>query len=412
MTGHASLPAAERKIQQDDDARQAAQMTAAFERMFGRPPDAIAAAPGRIEFAGNHTDYNGGRVLGAAIDREICVAVAARSDERRRFTTDLAPERRVEIPAGLLRKQEGPAAWTNYPLGVLNAFAETGIGLSHGFDFLACSTLPEGSGLSSSAALELASAFAFLQLAGHTLPLERIVALCRRAENEFVGVPCGILDQAVSAFGRKNHLVSIDCRGPNFATVPLPGGVNFWVFNTHTRHALIDGLYAERHRECMEAARALGVPSLADATAELLGDSPGRLSETLTRRALHIIGENARVRQISAMLQTGNLASVGRLLNESHASSRVNFENSTPELDFLAASLAGSPEVYGARLTGGGFGGAVLALADAEFDAAAADAVADCYAEHFAARPDVLQLRTSNGARVLHGRHYGVFQSA
>lgn len=409
MTGPASQPAAERKIQHDDDARQATQVGAAFERMFGRPPDAIAAAPGRIEFVGNHTDYNGGRVLGAAIDREIYVAVAARSDERRRFATDLDLDRIIEIPAGLLRKQEGSAAWTNYPLGVLNAFAETGIGLSHGFDFLACSTLPEGSGLSSSAALELASAFAFLQLAERSLPLERIVALCRRAENEFVGVPCGILDQAVSAFGRRNHLVSIDCRGPNFTTVALPDGVNFWVFNTHTRHALIDGLYAERHRECMEAARALGVPLLADATVELLGDSPGRLSDTLTRRALHIIGENARVRQISAMLQTGNLGSVGRLLNESHTSSRVNFENSTPELDFLASALSGLPQVYGARLTGGGFGGAVLALAGAEFDAAAADAVADRYAEHFAARPDVLQLRTSNGARVLHGRHYSVF---
>lgn len=409
MTGHAPQPAVERKIQQDDDARRAAQMALAFERMFGRPPDAITAAPGRIEFVGNHTDYNGGRVLGAAIDREICVAVAARSDECRRFATDLAPDRTIEIPAGPLRKQEGVAAWTNYPLGVLNAFAETGVGLSHGFDFLACSTLPEGSGLSSSAALELASAFAFLQLAERSLPLERIVVLCRRAENEFVGVPCGILDQAVSAFGRKNHLVTIDCRGPSFATASLPGGVNFWIFNTHTRHALIDGLYAERHRECMEAARSLGVPLLADATAELLGDSPGRLSETLTRRALHIIGENSRVRQISAMLQTGNLASVGRLLNESHASSRVNFENSTPELDFLASALSGVPQVYGARLTGGGFGGAVLALADAEFDLAAANAVADRYAERFGARPDVLQLRTSNGARVLRGRHFSVF---
>jgi galactokinase len=228
-----------------------------------------------------------------------------------------------------------------------------------------------------------------------------VVKIGRHAENHFVGVPCGILDQGVSGFGQKDHLVYIDCRGPDFSTVPLPAGVSFWIFNTHTKHALIDGLYAARHRECMEAARGLGVAQLVELTPEQLAADIGRLPPVEAKRARHIVEEIARVHAVVAALQAGDLAEVGRLLTASHRSSQTWFENSTPELDFLVDALVGVPGVLGARLTGGGFGGAVMALVDDRFDAAAADKVARAYADKFGAAPDVLPMHTGDGAEVI-----------
>ena len=214
-------------------------------------------------------------------------------------------------------------------------------------------------------------------------------------------MPCGILDQGVSGFGRANHLVYIDCRGPRFELVPLPAGAHFWIFNTHTRHALVDGLYAARHRECMEAARALGVPLLADVSAEMLAAGAALLEEAPLRRARHVVEEIARVEAAVRALRAGDLAAVGALLTASHRSSRVLFENSTAELDFLADHLAASPHVFGARLTGGGFGGAVMALTDGAFDEAQARAVAATYEAEFGVAPAILHARTADGATLV-----------
>ena len=371
-----------------------------FRALYGRAPEIISRAPGRIEFIGNHTDYNGGTVLGASIDLSVAVALARRPDGVRRFASD-GREPPVLLPADRLEKQSGPDAWINYPLGVLAALPAFGLRPPGGFDYLAASDLPVGAGLSSSAAIELASALAFLEAAGEATPRETLVKVARQAENDFVGVPCGILDQGVSAFGRTDHLVFIDCRGPRFGLVPLPAGAHFWIFNTHTRHALVDGLYAARHRECVEAARALGVPLLADVTPAALAAAEPKLSPLAFRRARHIVEEIARVEATVAALRAGDLAGVGRLLTASHHSSRTLFENSTTELDFLAEALAGAPHVYGARLTGGGFGGAVMALTDGDFDAARARAVADAYAKSFGTDPGILHARTSDGAALL-----------
>jgi galactokinase len=297
----------------------------------------------------------------------------------------------------------GTRSWVNYPLGVLVSLGQEGVARPGGFDYLALSDVPAGAGLSSSAAIELASGLAFLALAGAALPREALVAACRRAENEFVGVPCGILDQGVSAFGERDRLVHIDCRVPAFSTVPLPAGAEFCIFNTHTKHALIDGLYAERHRECLEAAQLLGVPLLVDATAELLAASETRLPRTAYKRARHVIDEIARVRQAVAALAAGDLAAVGQLLLASHHSSRTWFENSSPELDFLVDSLEGEPGVCGARLTGGGFGGAVMALAAGPFPAAATERAVEAYLGRFGSRPEVLRARASEGARLVTG---------
>ena len=368
-----------------------------FRAVHGRAPEFVARAPGRIEFIGNHTDYNGGTVLGASIDRFVEVALARRGDGARRFASDgRGPV--VSVPAARLEKQAGTSAWINYPLGVLAALPAFGLRAPAGFDYLAASDLPVGAGLSSSAAIELASALAFSQAEGEDPPREMLARIGRQAENQFVGVPCGLLDQGVSAFGRKDHLVHIDCRVPRFSTVPLPPAARFWIFNTHTRHALVDGLYAARHRECAQAARDLGVPLLADITPANLAAAAAKLPPVIFRRARHVVEEIARVEEAVAALRAGDLPRVGRLLNASHASSRLLFENSTPELDFLAETLAATSHVYGARLTGGGFGGAVMALTDVIFDDAQARAVAAAYAARFGAAPDVLHARTGPGA--------------
>ena len=371
-----------------------------FRVTFGRPPEIMARAPGRIEFIGNHTDYNGGTVLGAAIDREMVVALATRPDGCRNFVS-AQKDGVVRIAADEFAKRTGAESWVNYPLGVLSSLREFGLNTPAGFDYFAASDLPLGAGLSSSAAIEMASALAFTRAAGTAPARETLVAAARHAENNFVGVPCGILDQGVSGFGRKDHLVFIDCRGPRFDTVPLPREAHFWIFNTHTKHALVDGLYAERHRECMEAARMLGVPQLVEASIPMLDAAHGRLAPTVEKRARHIIEEIARVDATVAALRAGELPAVGKLLVASHRSSQTLFENSTAELDFLVETLVSTPHVHGARLTGGGFGGAVMALTSQTFSDAQAREVAAHYARKFGAPPDVLHTQTADGAECI-----------
>ena len=371
-----------------------------FRAAYGSTPEFISRAPGRIEFIGNHTDYNGGTVLGAAIDRGVWVAVAPRDDRQWRFASDQKGAI-VSTGVGDFTRQSQAASWVNYPLGVLEALGAFGLKAPAGFDYLAMSDLPAGAGLSSSAAIELASALAFLALSRQDPPRETVVRIGRHAENNFVGVPCGILDQGVSGFGRVDHLVFIDCRGPRFDTVPLPPDSHFWIFNTHTKHALVDGLYAERHRECMEAAEALGVELLVDAPFAALVAGEWKLSPTAAKRARHIIEEIARVDATVAALRARDLPAVGKLLTSSHRSSQTLFENSTPELDLLVDLLVTTPHVHGARLTGGGFGGAVMALTSGQFGPAQADAVAAGYARRFGSRPDVLHAQTGNGAELV-----------
>lgn len=378
-----------------------ASLSAQFEKVFGRQPEIVARAPGRIEFIGNHTDYNGGTVLGASIDRGVAVALARRTDGKRNFYSTYTRVT-VTLPAAAsLVKQSGDASWTNYPLGVLHALPHFNLDVIEGFDYLADSDLPVGAGLSSSAAIELASTLAFLGATGQTPDRETVVKVCKHSENHFVGVPCGILDQGVSGFGKGGHLVHIDCAGPVFSTVPMPAGVGFWIFNTHTKHALVDGLYAERHRECMEAASAIGAKLLVEISEHELQEKRAEIPPTAFKRALHVVSEIARVDNTVQALKDGDIVKVGKLLTESHRSSQHYFENSTPELDFLVDALVASPSVLGARLTGGGFGGAVMALAGPDFGPEQAQAVATAYAEKFGARPDVLPMGTGDGASVL-----------
>ncbi|MES2695118.1 MAG: galactokinase [Verrucomicrobiota bacterium] len=371
-----------------------------FRAAFGRAPEIVSRAPGRIEFIGNHTDYNGGTVLGAAIDRGVWVGIARRADGVWNFASGLKAGA-VRVTADNFTKLAGDASWVNYPLGVLDALLAAGLTVPSGFDYLALSDLPLGAGLSSSAAIEMASALAYTGLTGQTPSRETLVKAARYAENTFVGVPCGILDQGVSGFGKKDHLVFIDCRGPRFETVPLPAGAHFWIFNTHTKHALVDGMYAARHRECMEAAKGLGVAQLVEASPALLAEKEKSLPPLVAKRARHIIEEIGRVEATTTAMRAGDLTAVGKLLTASHRSSQRLFENSTAELDFLVDTLVATPHVYGSRLTGGGFGGAVMALTSGAFGEAEARGVAERYAKKFGAAPDILHTQTGDGAELL-----------
>lgn len=373
----------------------------AFREIFGRDATAVARAPGRVEFIGNHTDYNGGAVLGAAIDRHVVVAAATNAERRLRLFSQGGGSV-LELPSDQATKVTGSDAWANYPLGVWRALADFQLPRPESFDLYVSSDLPAGAGLSSSAALELAVALALLKLAGHPgLDPATLAKVGRHAENHYVGVPCGILDQGTIAHARRGHLVRIDCQGPVFSLVPFPADAALWVFNTREKHALVDGLYAERHRECQQAAQALGVDFLCNRTP---ADRPvweTLLPAQLSRRVRHVVDEHDRVRRVSEALARGDLAETGRILVESHRSSQHNFENSTPALDALVDSLAAERGVHGARLTGGGFGGAAMALASPEFGRAAALALAERHARRFGVPPEVLELHVADGARLV-----------
>ena len=371
---------------------------------FGHAPAHVAFAPGRIEFIGNHTDYNGGLVLGAAVEEGVTAAGARREDGKIAMVS--GEDAAVEVPVEGLAPREGDDAWANYPLGVAAMMREDGVDLAGGFSLAVTSDLPSGAGLSSSAALELATAHVLAALFGHEAGTAVMARLCRRAENEFVGMPCGILDQGVSAFGRAGHLVRIDCATETFATLPLPAGARFWIFNSNRKHTLVDSAYADRHRECMEAVKCLreadpSVRTLSDVDERALRANRELLGEPFFRRALHVVTENARVRSVESALAADDLEAVGAAINASHESSRVNFENSTAELDALVGWLNQQPGVHGARLTGGGFGGAVLALTGEAFGEREADRVRRAYAGTFGIEASVLASAPGAGARLL-----------
>lgn len=371
------------------------------------PTSCETASPGRIEFIGNHTDYNGGHVLGVALNRQISLRARLLPEGQLSFSSEGMP---ADYSGHLdhLDRQSGELSWANYPLGILAVLREAGHPLPGGLSLHFRSDLPTGAGLSSSAAIELATLEAVCQLAGLTLTRTEKVLLAQRAENTFVGVPCGMLDQAVSCFGQRDHLVHIDCATTRFETVPLGEGLHFWVFNSNHKHSLVDSLYAKRHAECREALALLqahveGLQHLVHAPLTSLEHLEA--GSVLERRARHVITEHQRVGTCVAALANGDLRQVGELLFASHESSRSLFENSIPELDTFVELLAGRREqgVIGARLTGGGFGGAVMALTDGTFHSETAEAVLTAYRQRHpdAEEPTCLHVTTGDGTRRL-----------
>ncbi len=315
---------------------------------------AEAYAPGRVELLGNHTDYNQGLVLAAAIDRGLKVSGERRHDGR--ITLRSLSLGEFEIGLDELQRQTEPR-WVNYVLGVVRELLDAGLSID-GFSAEIEGDLPANCGLSSSAALEVATALFLLKLCATTLPPLEIAKLCQRAEHRFVGVHSGLLDQVTSLCGRAQHAVFFDARSEEVRTIPFPPELALVIAESGTKRELVEGLYNQRREETSAAAAALGLAALRDISPNELAMRD--LPPLLRRRAAHIVGENARVERALEMLAENDARGCGALLNESHQSSRENFENSTAELDLLVEIARDLPGVLGARLTGGGFGGATV----------------------------------------------------
>lgn len=352
-----------------------------------------AFAPGRVELLGNHTDYNEGYVLSAAIDRGVSIEGFA-TENREITLTSETWSRSLTIPSWNIAHQH-EESWANYPLGVIKLFRERGMDI-RGFSATVKSTLPSGAGLSSSAALEVATGKFLEKLSGFKLhPLE-LAKLCRQAENEFVGVNCGLLDQVSSIFGKAGHAVYLDCRTEQIENIPLATNIALMITHSGVKHRLVGGEYNERREQCFSAAKKLRAPALRDVSLGELEIGKSSLTDLEFRRALHIVGENTRVQQAVTFLRNNEIAAFGQLMFQSHESSKINFENSIPELDMLVEIAAGCQGVYGSRLSGGGFGGATVSIVNAElFEQIAAQVEAeykrrsgiDCEIYHCVAAP-------------------------
>jgi galactokinase len=363
----------------------------------------IVRAPGRINLIGEHADYNGGLVLPMAIDLETRLEFTSTDDRVVDVTrTDTGERAVIDLDQRATPATGRRGDWTDYVAGTAWALAEAG-GWARGFVGWLSGNLPLAQGLSSSAALELASAWAMS--AGEPPLADRMAAAlaCQRAENEFVGVPCGILDQFAVAFGVRGAALLLDCRSLEHRPVALPAGAALLLAESGVTRELRDSGYEQRRRECEAAASALAaidpsVRSLRDARPELLERARDRLGELLSRRARHVVTENERVLAAVRAFEAGDLPAAGRALVASHASLRDDFDASVPAVDRLVEVAAAVPGVHGARLTGGGFGGAVVVLADAGAADIVAAAIRAGYATPSGHEPVVRQVQASDGA--------------
>jgi len=377
-----------------DDAREG------FQAVFGTTPDGLWSAPGRVNLIGEHTDYNFGFVLPFAIDRRTLVALGVREDRVLRIASTFADEV-VEIALDDLQP-DALGSWSAYPLGVAWALGEFGTDLSAvpGVDLFIDSDVPVGAGLSSSAAIECAVALALNDVWRLELDRPTLARVGQRAENVAVGAPTGIMDQSASLLGVADHAVFLDCRSLETELVPLgltEAGLAILVIDTGVKHSHATGGYGERRASCERGAKALGVESLRDLTMADLPRAQGELDDETFRRVRHVVTENQRVLDTVAALRAAGATAIGELLDASHRSMRDDFEISVPELD-LAVETAVSAGALGARMTGGGFGGAAIALMRLDDLSRIQVAVDNAFGEHGYGQPDTFVVTASDGA--------------
>ncbi len=373
-----------------------------FEQRMGRTPTLVARGPGRVNLIGEHTDYNDGFVLPAAIDRAAYVAAALRDDRRLRAW---ANHYRAEVTLELDRAAPGVAQdWAVYVLGMAAMIEGEGHRLS-GADLVIDGDVPGGAGLSSSAALENAVGAALVALDRLDISPLRIAQLGQQTEHQYAGVKTGIMDQMISALGQAQHALLIDCRSYEFRPIPMPPDVRIVVCDSKVSRELAGSAYNERRAQCEEAVRLLqpmlpDIKALRDVSPEQLGTHRDLLPPLVYRRALHVVTENARTLQAAERLQGGDLERFGVLMNESHRSLRDDYEVSSPQLDTLVAAAQAVPGVYGARLTGAGFGGCTVALVRPDAVEQMIAEVTRAYQQAFAKAPEVYVCTASEGARV------------
>jgi galactokinase len=369
-----------------------------FVRTFDRRPAGVWSAPGRVNLIGEHTDYNEGFVLPFAIDRTARVTVGVRPDSTIRLLSTYGDQGITTADTASL--QPGTAkGWTKYPLGVIWSLQQRGIDVP-GLDLLLDSDVPLGAGLSSSHAIECAVISALNDLTGAGMGPEDMVLATQRAENDFVGAPTGIMDQSASLRGSMGHAVFLDCRDQSVQLVPFEAeaaGLVLLVIDTKVSHSHADGGYASRRASCELGAEVLGVKALRDVTPGDLEEASGLLDEVTFRRVRHVVTENDRVLQTVELLGQQGPSAIGALLDASHASMRDDFEISCAELD-LAADTSRANGAIGARMTGGGFGGAVIALTPASEEQQVRTAVVRAFAEAGYTEPDIFTVTPAAGA--------------
>ena len=362
----------------------------AFTSRFGGRPR-VFAAPGRINIIGEHTDYSEGLVMPAAIDRRCIVAMARNGSDIIRALA-LGRHEEAEIAPDFVRS----GSWADYVSGVRQSLRDAGIEVP-GCDLVIHGSVPEGAGVSSSAALEVSTILAMLACAGDTASPVEIALWAQAAETKYVGVPCGVMDQFISANGVAGHALVLDCRSLTYERAPIPPSVAFLLIDSTVRHRLVDGGYAARRADCETAAELLGLRVLRDARHAMLDRNI--LSERQMRRVRHVVSENERVVLTALALAAGDLSKVGRLMNASHASLRDDFDVTCKETDILADIASQTNGVYGARQMGGGFGGAVLACVDAGAVETASRTITDTYRELTGIAASSLVCHIADGAR-------------
>jgi galactokinase len=376
-----------------------------FKRRFQQAPTLLAIGPGRVNLIGEHTDYNDGFVLPVAIKRDIRIALRPRDDRHVRVYS-LEYDNWYEFDLDTLRYNQ-ELLWTNYVMGTAWALQELGIPL-RGFDGIISGNVPRASGLSSSAALEVATATAFLAASDQSGALDgvKIALAAQRAENKFVGVNCGIMDQYISVLGQEGQALLIDCRSLEYQLIPVPKEAALVIGNTKASRSLASSAYNERRRQCEEGVAILqtvlpDVRALRDVTSAQLEEHKGLLSETVYRRCRHVVGENERVLQTVEALKAGDLKTMGELMNASHSSLRDDYEVSSAALDAMVNAMRSVNGVYGARLTGAGFGGCAVALVQPGREQAVVDAIYEKYPKAANIWPEVYISQAGPGAQLI-----------
>jgi galactokinase len=361
---------------------------------------AVFVAPGRVNLIGEHTDYAEGFVMPAAIDFATLAGISPRTDGKIVVYSENYGEERSFEAAALPTKAS--QHWSDYPLGVVAILAGEGHKIP-GFSLSLWGDVPLGSGLSSSAAVEVATALAVCSLIGATYPGPVLARLCQRAENEFVGASCGIMDQFISANGQENHALLLDCRDLSFKLAPIPANVALVIANTMVKHTVAGGDYPTRRAESEAACAVIashrpGVPFLRDATLEDLEKWGHEMAPKSLKRARHVISENLRTVAACEALLKGDMAEVGRLMGEAHTSYSQDFEGSCVEADAMVALAHEIPGLIGARLTGGGFGGCTINLVEQSQAKAFAEELGRRYAAKFGIEPQIHICHASGGA--------------
>lgn len=389
-----------------------AELVARVERNFrerlGRSPKWIAAAPGRVNLIGEHTDYNDGFVLPMAIERYVVMAAAKPEKAAGEagvglFSSAMTQPERFRVGASDFRQL---APWARYVYGVMVGCREQGLE-PPALDVLIDSTVPLGGGLSSSAALEVATATLLEAVTGKSLDPVRKALLCQQAEHEYAGMPCGIMDQFTSVLGQANQLLLLDCRSTEVQLVPLADpDVKVLIINTNVKHELTGSEYPQRRSQCEAAARAMGVRSLRDASLEMLAQFSASLEPVLQRRARHVIGEIERTETAAKCLAAGDWTRLGELMYASHASLRDDYEVSCQELDLLvelARKHGEGGKVIGSRMTGGGFGGCTVSLVRKDHLEPLAAVIDADYRQQTGIAPSLFTTRPAQGAQVVRG---------